>query len=326
MNKFYRLIKGVILSNFIVLSIIILYYFFYFDQHYAWDSLEIKINWMVTIFFFIFLSFILLFTIKPKVYNLIFILIIIVGIPLWIILYLFEFLKIEMSFWNWPAVREIASIICISLLAPGLSLNFIKYIKNHSNRVERGKVDKKYHIHEGFVGILFLIFALFLWNIRYYLIQNNAMKTELRIFLALDMIPLIIFLFSGSFLVFRDRRDLLRLKFIEKNKSELENRNSLIFNPITTDSIAFFKSPRIPLYPLGILLSSFSINMFIHGNLFLSNEIISLTHETIVFLGFVLCFIAAGLIGIDWFRFFGKVYPDLYQDVVQILNDFKINP
>lgn len=326
MNKFYRLIKGVILSNLIVLSIVIFYYFFYFDQNYAWDSLDIKVNWMITIFFFIFLFFILLFIINLRVYNIIFMLIIVVGTPLWIILYFFEFLKIEMNFWNWPAVREIASIVCFSVLTPGLSLNFIKYIKNNSNMVEKGKLHKKYHIHEGFVGIIFLIFALFLWIIRYYLIQNKIMKNELRIFLALDMIPLILFLFSGSFLVFRDWRDLLRLKFIEREKKEIGNRTSSIFNPITKDSITFFKSPRIVLYPLGILLSSFSINMFIHGNLFLSYEIISLTHETIVFIGIVLCFIAAGLIGIDWFRYFGKVYPDFYQEIAQILDDFKKNP
>lgn len=326
MNKFYRLIKGVILSNLIVLSIIILYYFFYFDQHYPWDSLDIKVNWMITIFFFIFSFFILLFIISPRVYNLIFILLIVIGAPLWIILYFFEFLKIEMNFWNWQAARELASIICFSILTPGLSLNFIKYIKNNSNKVEKGKMNRKYHIHEGFVGMLFILAALSLWVIRYYLIQNNAMKNELRIFLALNMISLILFLFSGSFLVFRDRRDILRLKFIEKNKNDLEHSETSIFDPITKDSIKFFKSPRILLYPLGILLSSFSVNMFIHGNLFLSDEIINLTHETTVFIGFVLCFISAGLIGIDWFRFFGKIYPDLYQEIAQILNHLKNNP
>jgi hypothetical protein len=320
MNKYFRLIKGLILSSFIVLSFIILYNFFYFAQHYEWSSLEMKVNWMVTILFFISFFNILLYVIRLKIYNKIFLAIIAIGAPLWIIIYFLEFLKIEPSFWNWSAIRSISAILSIAILAQGLTINFIKYIKNNSNQYKKRKKFRKYHIHEGFVGILFIIIALCLWIMRYLMIQHEILKKELRIFLALNMIPLFLFLFSGSFLIFRDRKDLLRLKFIERKNYEVKNNLSSVFNPITQDSIRFFKSPKIVIYPIGILLSSFSVNIFIHGIFFLPEEIFGFPHETIVLIGFVLCFIAGGMIGIDWYRLFRRLYPKLYLEVEQVLD------
>jgi len=277
---------------------------------------------MITILFFISYFYILLFLINFNVYNLIFVFLITLGTPLWIIVYLLQFLKIELSVLNWSAIRNISVILCFSILGPGLSLNFIKFIKNNSNLYNKRKLFRNYHIHESFVGILFIIIAFCLWIIRSMLIQHEIMKKELRIFLALNMIPLFLFLFSGSFLIFRDRKDLLKLRFIEKKKYELKVNKSSVFNPITPDSKLFFKSPRIVLYPFGILLSSFSVNIFIHGAFFFPEEIFSLTHETIVLMGFILCFIAGGMIGIDWYRIFARLYPDLYQKTEQILRNF----
>ena len=159
--------------------------------------------------------------------------------------------------------------------------------------------------------------------IRYLMIQHEVLKKQLRIFLALDMILLYLFLFSGSFLVFRDRRDVLKLKFIEKRNSLNDINNSSVFSPITLDSIHFFKSPRIPYYPIGIVINSFSVNLLIHGTDFLGPKIFSLTLEAIVLIGFILCFIAGFMIGMDWYRLFAKLYPDLYSEIEQILNGLK---
>lgn len=295
MNKYFKLLKEIILSSLIILSFVIIYYFFYYNQHYRWDSLEIKINWMVTILFFTLFFYILFYLVNFQIYNLIFILMIPFGTLLWIIIYFLEFFKIELSIWNWSAIRDISAILCIAILAPGLSLNFIKYIKNNSNLHKKRRIFQNYHIHEGFAGILFIIIAFCLWIIRILLIQHKIIKQELRIILALNMIPIFLFLFSGSFLIFRDRKDLLKLKFIEKKNYELKSNISSVFNPITPDSKQFFKSPNVVFYPFGIFLSSISVNMFIHGTYFLPEEIFSLTYETIVFVGFILCFIAGGM-------------------------------
>jgi hypothetical protein len=247
----------------------------------------------------------------------------VLGVPLWIIIYLLEFFKIEPSFWNWTTIRDVSAILCISILSPGLILNFIRYIKNNSNQNTKRKLFRKYHIHEGFVGILFTICALFLWLIRSVLIRSETMRRELRIFLAIDMVLLYLFLFSGSFLIFRDWRDIIKLKFIKKRDINNNNNKSSIFNPITQDSIKFFESPRVLLYPFGILLNSLSLNLFIHGTYFISERIFKTNQETLVLIGVILCFISGGMLGLDWYRIFAKIYPNLYHELGQILDEFR---
>ncbi|MFX1328436.1 MAG: hypothetical protein ACFE91_09935 [Promethearchaeota archaeon] len=256
-------------------------------------------------------------------YNIIFGLLITLGTFLWIFSYLIEIFKIELGFWNWSTIADSAIILCFSILSPGFTINIIKYIKKNSNQNRKKIIFKEYHIHEGFVGILFVVIAVSLWIIRYFLIQHEIIRKKLRIFLAVDMILLFLFLFSGSFLIFRDRRDLFKLKFIENRNTTKKNSVSTVFNPIFPDSIEFFKSPRILLYPFGILLGSISLNMFMHGTDFLIEEIFNLTHEKIVIIGLILCFIAGGMIGIDWYRLFAKLYPELYCEFEKALDELK---
>jgi len=200
----------------------------------------------------------------------------------------------------------------------------MKYIKNHSNQNDKGKVFRNYHIHEGFAGIIFVIIAFLLLMIRYLLIQYEVMREELRIFLAITMILLYLFLFSGSFLIFRDRRDIIKFKFIERREILNNNDTWTVFNPITADSIQFFKSPKVLCYPLGIMVNSFSVNMLMHGTLFLPEKIFGLKNEAVVLLGFILCIISSGIIGVDWYRLFAKIYPKLYQEIEQVLNGLRI--
>jgi hypothetical protein len=278
---------------------------------------------MITILSLIIFLYILFFLVDISVYNIIFGLIISFGTFLWIGIYFLEFFEVELGLWNWSTIRNSAAILCISILSPGLTVYVIKYIKNNSNPKRNRRIIKKYHVHEGFIGIILVIIACFLWLIRFLMIQHDVLKKRLRILLALDMIVLFLFLFSGSFLILRDRRDIIRLKFIEKRKNQSGNRISSTFNQISQDSVQFFKSPRGIYYPFGILLNSFAVNMFIHGIDFLPEEIFNLSHETVVFIGFILCVFAAGMIGFDWYRLFARLYPELYQELEQILVDLK---
>jgi len=323
MKKYLLFFKKGILISLVILSVVVLFYFFYYNQQYNWNSSELRINWMFTISYFILFFYSLLFLIDLTIFYKIFLMIIILGTPIWIIIYFLEFFEFEPSLWNWYTIREVATIFCISILSPGLTLSFIKYIKNNSNQEKKRKVFPKYHIHEGFVGILFVIIAIFLWIMRYIMIQHKILKNELRIYLAIDMILLFLFLFSGSFLIFRDRGDLIRLKFIEKRTNDDYTNLSSVFNPINSESIKFFKSPRLLLYPFGILLNSFSVNLLIHGTDFLPEIVFNINHEILVLIGVILCFIAGGMLGIDWYRLFAKLYPNLYQEFEQILNELK---
>ena len=325
MKRYLSGLKIAVLCFLLVSSSFIIFYFFYYNQQFEWYSIDVQVNWMITIFFFISFFYLLIFLIDFNLYIKIFNIIAPIGTLLWIGIYILEFFKIELDWWNWTTIRHISAILCLAILSPGLNLYIIKYIRNNSNPNRKWKIIKNYHVHEGFVGIIFVLIAFILWIIRLLMIQHEVLKKKLRIFLALDMILLFLFLFSGSFLVLRDRRDVIRLKFIEKRRNQPISKISPVFNEIAQDSVHFFKSPRGLYYPFGILLNSFALNMFIHGTDFLPKEIFDLNHETIVFIGFFLCFLAGGMIGIDWYRLFAKLYPRLYQDLEIILNDLR-NP
>ena len=324
MKKVKLIVKYVILFSLVILSFLVLYYFFYYNQVYESDSSEIKVNRMIAIIYFILFFYTLFFLTNYKFYSPFFIFIIISGTLLWIILYLLDFFKKDLSFWNWSTIRNLAAFLSICIISPGFTLYIMKYIKDHSNQNEKGKIFRKYHIHEGFVGIIFVIIAIFLLMIRYFLIQYEVMREELRIFLAITMILLYLFLFSGSFLIFRDRKDIIKFKFIERREIINHNDTGAVFGPIAGDSIHFFKSPKILIYPLGILINSFSVNMLMHGTLFLPERIFGLKNEIVVLIGFILCILSSGIIGVDWYRLFAKIYPRLYQEVEQILNGLRI--
>ncbi|KKL67957.1 hypothetical protein LCGC14_2129780, partial [marine sediment metagenome] len=99
--------------------------------------------------------------------------------------------------------------------------------------------------------------------------------------------------------------------------------NSSVFSPITRDSAHFFTPPRILYYPFGILINSISINFLIHGTDLLGVKIFGVSEETIVLVGFFLCIFAGFMIGLDWYRLFAKLYPDLYDEIEEILNELK---
>jgi len=325
MNRYLFILKILSFCCLIMLSSFIFFYFFYYNQHFEWYSIEVKFNWMITIFFFISFFYVLMFLIDFNLYLKIFNVITPIGTFFWIGIYFLELFKIELGLWNWTTLRHLSAIICLSILSPGLNLYIIKYIRNNSNPKRKRKIFKNYHVHEGFVGIIFVIIALILWLVRILMIQHDVLVKKLRIFLAIDMIMLYLFLFSGSFLILRDKRDIFNLKLIEKRETPHIRKISPIFNEISQDSVQFFKSPRGFYYPFGILLNSFALNMFIHGIDMLPKEIFNLNHETIVLIGFFLCFFAGGLIGLDWYRLFAKLYPNLYHDLELILEDLR-NP
>ena len=323
MKKYLLFLKAVIILSLVIFSLIVTYFYFYLYPRYTWESIELSVNRFITIINFMIFFYILLVLINFNTYNRIFGITITIGILTWIGIYLLEFFKIKPDFWVWSGVRDFAALISLSILAPGLTLNIIKFIKNNSNKNRKRKVFRENHVHEGFVGILFFIFGVSLLIVRYLLMEYEVFRKRLRIFLALDMILMYLFLFSGSFLIFRDRRDIVRLKFIEKRDISKDIHNSSVFSPITRDSVHFFTPPRIIYYPFGILINSFSVNFLIHSTDLLSVKIFGLSEETIVLIGFFLGIVAGFMIGLDWYRLFAKLYPELYNEIEEILNEFE---
>jgi hypothetical protein len=278
---------------------------------------------MFTICYFILFFYKIFFLIDTKPYVIIFIIIAIFGGLAWIVIYALETFIPGFWFPTLTILRHLPAIFCFSILSPGLILSLIHYIKNNSNKNKLKKIFHNYRIHEGFVGILFIIIAFIFLIIRYNLISYKIFRTDLRIFLAIDMILLYLFLFLGSFLVLRDWRDIISFKLIERRESTNNKYKSPLFNPITSDSLKFFKSPKLLLYPFGILLNSIAVNLFIHGNDVIPEEIFPLNHETLILISIILSFISGGIMGLDWYRIFRKTYPESYQQFEKMLDSLR---
>jgi hypothetical protein len=323
MKKSSLFLKRLVFAILLFLGIYILYNFYFYNQNYSSDSIEVSFSWMFTISFFILFFYLLIFLIDIKAYIISFSIIVIVGTPAWIIIYVLE--TFIQGFW-FPTItifRHLSAILSFSILSPGLILIVINYIKNNSNKAKSRKIFHKYHIHEGFVGLIFILISIFLILIRCTLVQYQIFRRELRVFLAIDMVFLYLFLFFGSFLIFRDWRDLIKLKFINKREAPQTAYFTSTFYPINQDSVKFFNTPKIILYPFGILFSSIAVNIFIHGTDFLPEKIFSLNHETLVLIGIILSFFAGGIVGLDWYRLFAKLYPELYQDFEKVLSNLR---
>jgi len=313
----------------ILLSIIALSSYTHVSFNHVNIQIEYKIAMMYTILFFFVLFYVLMFLINYNLYIIICASLIIIGIPSWIYIYYIELNYGNIFLLSNEMIENIIAILCFSILSPGLTLFIIQFIKRKTSKYEKNRILGTYHVHEGFIGILLVVSAFFLWIVRQLLIQQEIFRTTLRIFLGLNMIVLFVVLYFGSFLVFRDWRDVVRLNLFEKKVKINENgepqknvTNNTVFNQISPDSIHFFKRLKVKVYPIGILLVSFSANALIHGLDLLPIEIFNLQLETIVLIGCTCCILGAGLIGLDWYNLFARIYPDRHEEIEKIITSF----
>ena len=72
-----------------------------------------------------------------------------------------------------------------------------------------------------------------------------------------------------------------------------------------------------------MLLTILSVNMVIYGIDFLPYQIFNIDDELVIQLGYLLCFIAGGLIGIDWYRIFKIFYPQDYEIIEKEIVNLK---
>ena len=315
----------------ILLSVITLSSYGHTSSIYLHVDIKVKIAMMNTIWFFFVLFYILTFLIDYKLYITICACIVIIGIPAWIYNYYIELTHGEIFFLNNETIQEMIVLVCFSILSPGLTLIVIQFIKRNTSKFDDNRILGRYHMHEGFLGILLIIIAFVFWIIRIGLVQHEIFRTKLRIFLAFDMILLFVFLFFGSFLLFRDWRDVLKLNFFEiknENESISENEkidsNPTVFSQISSESVQFFKKRTVKIYPIGMFLSSFSANALIHGLDLFPRELFNLELESIVLFAIACCFLGAGMLGLDWYNLFAKIYPEKYKAIerkLAILND-----
>ena len=273
----------------------------------------------------------LIFIINIDYYKQIFRIIIIVIASIWLFELItwayFDLIPISTQY---GTLGELMIFLSFSVIGQGLVIYIIYYIKKHTAKFNESKVFGIYHIHEGFIGIIFIIIALFLLRIRSSLLfLTDIWWKRMSIILWTIQIFLFIFLYIGSFLIFRDWHDVRKFRFITtKKKKDFLNDNSKnhhtsVFNYITQDDLPFFKFPRLLYYPFGIIFTIFALNAIIYGINFLPKEIFNLENETVILLGYFAGFLAGGFIGRDWFRLFRILFPQLYEEINIVINTLK---
>lgn len=317
------IIKLVILFSFFLIIFFSFLTYFQFKQIYFPKTLELILSKANVLISLSLLFLILIFIINIRIYRILFLFFIVFGVLAWNLLHLQNTLGLELFPGSVINFQEIIFYLSVSMVAPGIVLFIIHYIKKISGKFE-GNFIGKYHLHESFLGIIFLGLSIPFYIIRFNMIQYEIYWKEYKLYLAIIMIFLYSFIYFASFFAFRDFHDLFKLKFLERVNKPIEKRISKnsAFNSITMNDLHFFKQPKLILFPFGLLLTSLSFLMVIYGNEFIPKEY--LTHEFIVNLGYLLSFFAGGLIGIDWLRIFKIFYPSHYKELERKINEISL--
>ena len=323
MNKICKLLIIIIL---LIFSSVSLYYYFFNKITYKLTADELSCSRIITIISLNLFFYVLIFLLDINYYKQILTYILIFVASVWILVIYFNLASISHHFWNY---WEIIVYITFSMISPGIIVYIIHYIKKSTSRLEESKIFGIYHLHEGFIGIVLIILAfVFLVIQSALLFLAHPFFRKYSIFLLFTQIFSFVFLYLGSFFIFRDWNDVIRFKFIEKKKISRGNNKinqSVVFNQITLDDLHFFEFPKIITYPIGMLLTIFSLSAIIYGTDFLPEKIFNLENEFIIQLGYLLSFIAGGLLGRDWFRIFRRFYPELYKEIENIISNLKNN-
>ena len=310
------LIKSIII---ILLSLAVWSSFTYYlplKQVHEWYAYELTIARGISIGLLNTLFYGIVLVINIRAYKITFISLAVLGIVAWNISHLNDNLDLGLLSTILKDLLEIILFISTAVIAPGMVVFIVYYIKKYTTKFE-GNFIGSYHLHEGFFGIILVGLAIFMLVTRTIIRQFEVFLNELKIILAIIMILLYFLLFFGGFFIFRDIKDVVRLKFIKKmEKSAVkEEQHSPIFSSITQANLSFFKVSKFPIFPIGIFITSMSFSMIIYGSKFIPREMLS--SEFVINYGYLLSFLAGGIIGFDWIRIFKWFYPKNYVDIEQ---------
>jgi hypothetical protein len=293
---------------------------------FVWYSYKLTLIRATSLILLNFYFFILVFIIKISVFKKLYLVLIVFGIFAWNISHFETILDLNLLTNTSDDFLEIVLFISTSIVAPGLLILIVYYIKKFTSKFE-GSIIGKYHLHEGLFGIILGGLALLLFALRIYLIQFDIFLKEFKVYLAIIMILLYFFLFFGGFFILRDFKDIIRFRFVKKIPPSQKNAkvNNPIFNSMNHDNISFFSLSKLYIFPLGAILTGISFSMVIYSTKFIPKDVLS-SEETIN-LGYLFVFLAGSLIGYDWVRVFKRFYPNQYEEIeLKIIELQKIDP
>lgn len=283
-------------------------------QSYEWYSYDLTVIRATLLILLNVYFFALAILIKISVFKKLYLILIVSGIITWNISHFDSVLDLNLLSDTIDDFFELILFVSTSIVASGLLILIAYYIKVFTSKFE-GSFIGKYHLHEGLFGITLIGLSLLFFAFRTYLLQFEVFSKEFKVYLAIVMIFLYFFIFFGGFFILRDIDDIIHLRFVKKittSQKNSKNKGS-IYNSMTHENISFFKISKLYLFPIGILLTGFSLSMVIYSTKFIPNDILN-SGETIN-LGYLFGFIAGSLIGYDWVRVFKRFYPYHYEEI-----------
>ncbi len=324
-----RYLKIIIISALVLLICTLFIRFFDSRIIHGWVSFEANFNkMMLTLSLSVFFTG-LMFLIDIRVYRKIWRYLLVFALLGWVGIYSLEMFNFRIESEYFWYLWDILMFLTYSIVGPGLILYTIHYIEKNSEKFANAEFLGKYHIHEGFVGIIFIIIACILFPLRSFMVGEAIFHNELIFLLGTTQLFIFAFMFFGNFLIIRDLRDVIRLKWIEKKNQDKSitksNQDISVFSSISKEDLQFFKFSKILLYPMGIILTCISINAIVFGSTFLPSEIFYLNYPSVVLLGFFFGFISGGLVGHDWLRLFKRFCPRLYGELKRAIDNLNDN-
>jgi len=315
MKRSYLVITKIV----VIFTLSLIIYFSLIDylhnkQFYAWYAYELSVMRATSLILLNIYFFILVSIIKISVFKKLYLILIIFGIIAWNLSHFNSILELNLLSNTIDDFLEIILFISTSIVAPGLLIVIVYYIKTFTSKFE-GNFIGKYHLHEGLFGIILVGLGIVFFAIRVYISQFDIFLKEFKVYLAIIMIFLYFFLFFGGFFILRDFNDIIHFRFVKKmpTSQEKPKQNGSVFNSMTHENISFFRLSKLFLFPLGVLLTGFSFTMVIYGTKFIPKDVLS-SRETIN-LGYLLSILAGSLIGYDWVRIFKQFYPNHYKEL-----------
>ncbi len=307
----------IILSILIIIAIFVCYGFWNYSINPR--GLELYKGMFIFVISWIFL--IIFLNLSYNSYKYLFFISFIISLGAWIykflLCYYFSFLpRLSQFYWDFII------IFSVSCIAPFFSVHSLFLITKNEHKFENNVIKERYHLHEGFAGIILILIAIGLSLILFIFIPEYNVRGILHLLGAAIIIITILIFYFGGFLVGRDWQDVKNFKFLAINSynDTKINGNESLNNKIKK----FYTKKHLNTYLLGIIITSLGIFLSFFPNDIFPYNIFFLKANAIRIIGWIILVIGALTIGNDWVRILHKFFPEKYEKLFhQIENKVK---
>ena len=206
-------------------------------------------------------------------------------------------------------------IFSVSCIAPFFSVHSLFLITKNEYKFENNVIRERYHLHEGFAGIILILIAIGLSLILFIFIPEYNVRGIIHLLGAAIIIITTLIFYFGGFLVGRDWQDVKNFKFLtlNSNNNTKINGNESLNNEIKK----FYTKKHLNTYLLGIMITSMGIFFSFFPNDIFPYNIFHFKANATRIIGWFILVIGALVIGNDWVRLLRKFFPEEYKRLFQ---------